>query len=208
MTISNSTKIDTIIFDLGAVLIDWNPEYLYRKIFPDEQKMHYFLNNICTPEWNLQQDGGRSWTEATALLLEDHPEYEYEIRSFRDRWPEMLKGAIAGSVELLEELEAQDRYRLLALTNWSAETWPYAWEQFEFLRIFEGILVSGQENLKKPDPEIYQLLIDRFAINPEKSLFIDDNPRNVQSARAMSMHALQFVSPEKLRKTLHEASII
>lgn len=208
MTISTNTQIDTIIFDLGAVLIDWNPEYLYRKIFDNEEDMHHFLQHICTQSWNAEQDAGRSWAEATDLLVNRHPEYEAEIRAFRDRWPEMLKGPIDGSVDILKELKERGTHRLLALTNWSAETWPVAWEQYDFLQIFEGILVSGKEKLKKPDPAIYQLLTDRYNLRPERSIFIDDSIANVESARDFGIHALHFTSPEALRAELEKAKII
>lgn len=208
MTIKSNTVIDTIIFDLGAVLIDWNPEFLYRKIFDDESEMRYFLKNICTPEWNAQQDAGRKWADAVDLLLPQHPEYENEIRAYWQRWPEMLNGPISGTVEILQEIKKQNKYRLLALTNWSEETWPYAWEQYHFLQWFEGILVSGKEHMKKPDPRIYHLLIERYGIEPERSLFIDDSRANVESAQAVGIQAVHFTSPEQLLVQLQEAAII
>lgn len=203
-----NTQIDTVIFDLGAVLIDWNPEYLYRKIFDDEASMQHFLENICTPSWNAQQDAGRTWAEATGLLIDKHPEYQQEIRAFRERWPEMLNGPIEGTVDILKTLQQQGRHRLLALTNWSAETWPYAWEQYDFLKIFEGILVSGEENMKKPDLAIYQLLADRYQVIPERSVFIDDSPANVKAANEFGIHAIHFTSPEALRDHLEQAGIL
>jgi 2-haloacid dehalogenase len=208
MTISANTQIDTIIFDLGAVLIDWNPEYLYRQLFEDETEMRHFLDHICTPAWNAEQDAGRSWEEAIQLLIPKHPEYEAQIRAYWERWPEMLNGPIEGSVEILKTLQAQGKHRLLALTNWSAETWPYAWEQYDFLQIFEGILVSGEEKLKKPDPRIYQLITDRYKIQPERSVFIDDSPANVNSAREFGIHAIHFTAPENLRTVLEQAKLI
>ncbi|PHN02969.1 HAD family hydrolase [Flavilitoribacter nigricans] len=208
MSISSNTEIDTVIFDLGAVLIDWNPEYLYRKIFDREEDIQHFLNHVCTPSWNAQQDAGRTWAEATELLTGRHPEYTTEIRAFRERWTEMLNGPIAGTVEILQELEEQGRHRLLALTNWSAETWPYAWERYDFLQIFEGILVSGAENLKKPDPKIYQLLVDRYGIEPDKAVFIDDSMPNITAAREFGIHAIHFTDPAALRATLEQAGII
>jgi 2-haloacid dehalogenase len=133
--------INTIIFDLGAVLIDWNPNYLYEKIF-DEEEMRYFLTTICTPEWNEEQDGGRSLKEATELLVAKFPEHEVNIRLFYDRWPEMLRGEISGMIELLERIKSTGHYKLYALTNWSAETFPIALERFGFLSWFDGIVVS------------------------------------------------------------------
>lgn len=208
MTISAATQIDTIIFDLGAVLIDWNPEYLYRQLFEDEAEMKHFLEHICTPGWNAEQDAGRSWEDAIQLLIPKYPEYEAHIRAYKARWPEMLKGPIEGSVDILKTLQKQGKHRLLALTNWSAETWPYAWDQYDFLQIFEGILVSGEEKLKKPDPRIYQLMTDRYGIEPEKAIFIDDSPANVASAREFGIHAIHFTSPADLRVTLEQAKLI
>ncbi len=194
--------INAVVFDLGAVLIDWNPEYLYREIIPDESERSYFLSEICNHEWNIQQDEGRTWSEAIKVLTDKHPQYRYEIESYWDQWPRMLGGPITGTVQILEELAHQYPYRLLALTNWSAETWPYAWERFDFLQKFEGILVSGKEKMKKPDLAIYERLIRRFNLTPGSTLFIDDNPDNVKAAKASGMEALQFTGSDQLREQL------
>ena len=166
-------KIDTVIFDLGGVLIDWNPKYLYRKIFNDEEEINYFLTEICSPDWNEQQDAGRTLAEASEILVKKHPKYEKEIEAFYGRWTEMLGGAIEKTVDILEQLHHKKEQRILALTNWSAETFPYALENFEFLQLFEGILVSGVEKMKKPDSKIYQLMLDRYQIEAPKSVFIE-----------------------------------
>jgi len=147
--------IKTIIFDLGKVLINWEPRNLFRKIFSDEKEMEYFLAEVCTMDWNEQQDAGRSWQDGIDLLVPQFPKYEKEINAFFDRWEEMLGGEISGTVHILKELKASDKYRIYGLTNWSAETFPIAIKQFEFLNWFEGILVSGAEGIKKPDPAIY-----------------------------------------------------
>lgn len=194
--------IDTIIFDLGGVLIDWNPRYLYRKIFDDEAKMEDFLANITTHDWNELQDGGRPLAEATEILVTEHPEWEAEIRAFYGRWEEMLGGPIYGTVELLETLKNSGRYRMLALTNWSAETFPVAKERYDFLGWFEGILVSGEEMLKKPDVRIYQLMIERYQIDPYKTLFIDDSERNLKGASRVGLNTIHFKSPMQLRERL------
>ncbi len=195
-------QIHTIIFDIGGVLVDWNPAYLYRKIFEDEAELNYFLREVCSPSWNAGQDAGRSWAEAIDALIAQHPGYELEIRAYYQRWTEMIGGIITGTVHILELLHRQNSRRLLALTNWSAETFPYALDNFPFLQLFEGILVSGQEKLKKPDLRIYQLLIDRYGVEPSGALFIDDIPENVESARAAGLHAVRFHSPEQLREDL------
>ncbi|MBK6947877.1 MAG: HAD family phosphatase [Haliscomenobacter sp.] len=194
--------INTIVFDLGGVLIDWNPTYLYRKLFDNEEEMTYFLREICAPSWNEQQDAGRPLDEATAWLASRHPEYEDLIRAFYGRWEEMLAGPIQETVQILEHLHQQNNYRLYALTNWSHETFPIAQTRYEFLNRFEGILVSGEEKLIKPDPRIFRLLFARFEIQPEHALFIDDNPKNIEAATQCGMHALQFHSPDQLHAGL------
>ncbi|MEL7530205.1 MAG: HAD family phosphatase [Bacteroidota bacterium] len=194
--------IDTIIFDLGGVLIDWNPRYMYRKIFDDEQEMEDFLANVTTHDWNELQDGGRSLAEATETLVKEQPKWEKEIRAFYGRWEEMLGGPIFGTVELLDTLVRSKRYRMLALTNWSAETFPVAQERYDFLGWFEGILVSGAENLKKPDVKIYQLMIERYQLDPSKTLFIDDSERNLKGASRVGLNTIHFQSPMQLRERL------
>lgn len=201
-------QIETVVFDLGGVLIDWNPEYLFRKIFEDEAEMRHFLEKIATPDWNEQQDAGRPLAEATEWLVERHPEHEAAIRAYYGRWEEMLGGAIRKTVAILEEIHTRDEHRLYALTNWSAETFPIARERYAFLQRFEGILVSGEEKLKKPDTRIYRLLAERYGIEPERALFIDDSLRNVKGAREVGFQAIHFQSPEELEADLRERGII
>jgi len=194
--------IQTIIFDLGGVLIKWDPKLLYRKIFTDEKEMNTFLNQVCTMDWNEQQDAGRTWQEGIAELTPKYPEYETEINAYFERWPEMLGGAIDETVDLLKKLKADNKFRLYALTNWSAETFPFALEQFDFLQLFEGILVSGEEKLKKPDPRIYQLLFSRYNIDPATALFIDDSLRNIKAAEQVGLQVHHFTSPQRLKAEL------
>lgn len=197
----------TIIFDLGGVLIDWNPRYLYRQLFQEETEMEYFLQQICTSDWNERQDGGRSLAEGTNILVQQYPEHEANIRAFYSRWEEMLGGVVEETLEILKQLKQQNNYQLYALTNWSAETFPIAQERYEFLSWFEDILVSGQEKMRKPQPEIYQLMLDRFDIEAASSLFIDDNLRNVRAAREMSIDTIHFTTPENLQSELQKRSI-
>ncbi len=196
-------KIDTIIFDLGGVLIDWNPEYVYREVFNgDQQKIDWFLNTICTHEWNVEQDAGRSIQKATELLVAQYPEYEEWIRIFYDRWEDMLGGTIPETVTLLNKLKQANNHRLYALTNWSAETFPVALQRYEFLQHFEGILVSGEEKTIKPFPKIYEILLERYQINPLMSVFIDDNLENVEVAKKFGIKGIHFKSTQQLREEL------
>jgi len=192
--------IETVIFDLGNVLINWDRKNLYRKIFKDEDKMNYFLDNVATMDWNEQQDAGRLWSVATDILVRQHPAFEPEIRAYFDRWTEMLDGAIEGTVEILKEIHESKRYRLYALTNWSDELFHHAIERFEFLELFEGIVVSGREFMKKPDLRIYHLTLNRYNIKAETAVFIDDSQRNVDAAKQLNIHGIHFKSPEQLRK--------
>lgn len=200
--------MDTIVFDLGGVLIDWNPAYLYRKIFSTEEQIKHFLTHICNGHWNEQQDAGRPLDEATQVLVEQFPEHAAAIQAYYGRWTEMLGGSINGTVRLLEKLHQDKKYRLYALTNWSQETFPHALERYDFLQLFDGILVSGEEKLIKPDPRIYQLLFERFGISPTTALFIDDNPVNVQASQQAGMDAIRFVSPDQLESELTSRGII
>ena len=200
-------KFDTIIFDLGAVLIDWNPRYLYRKIFKTEEEITWFLENICTSEWNDEQDAGRSFTEATELLVAKHPEWELPVRAWYDRWHETIQGPIHETVEILRSIRDAKQHRLYALTNWSAETFPWALETFEFLHWFEGIVVSGIEKKRKPHAEFYQILFDRYNVDPRNSLFIDDNIKNIQAAKTIGLTTIHFQSPKQLYEELKTLGI-
>lgn len=197
----------TVVFDLGGVLIDWNPRHLYRKIFPDEAEMERFLSEVCPPQWNALQDAGRPIAEAVAERTALFPDQADAIRAFYGRWEEMLNGAIGGTVDILHAL--RDRGTpLYALTNWSAETFPRALDIFDFLGVFEDILVSGQEGMAKPDPAIYRRLLERHGMRPGDCLFIDDAPRNVAAARAVGMHAVHFRSAEGLREDLKALDLL
>jgi 2-haloacid dehalogenase len=196
----------TIIFDLGGVLLEWNPRYLYRKLFDDEAAMEAFLATVCTPDWNVRQDAGRPFAEAVAELVERHPEQETMIRAYHERWEEMVPYAIEGSVEILADVRAAG-YRVAALSNWSAETYPLMRQRFDFLGWFDRIVLSGDERYIKPDPQIYQILLDRLAQPAHECLFIDDSEKNVVAAREMGIRAIHFHSPEVLRVQLQEMGI-
>ena len=200
--------IKTIIFDLGGVLIDWNPEYLYLDIFEgDRVKMNAFFEQVCTMDWNENQDAGYPLSEAIEDRIALFPEYETLIKIYYGRWEEMLGEAITGSVQILKKLINDPKFRVVALTNWSAETFPVALKRFDFLHWFEGIVVSGTEKTRKPYPEIYQITLDRFNIAPSETLFIDDNLRNIKGAEALGINGIHFSTPEKLITDLNNFKI-
>jgi 2-haloacid dehalogenase len=196
-----------VVFDLGGVLIDWNPRHLYRKIFgDDETAMEGFLAEVCSPEWNAQQDAGRSFAEAVAEREALYPQHAELIAAYFERWPEMLGGPIEESVSVLASLK-QAQVPVFALTNWSRETFPFALERFDFLRWFDGIVVSGEEGLAKPDPQIYRVLTERYAVVPEQAVFIDDSAANVDAAHAMGMVGIHFQNDGQLHGQLHELGV-
>ncbi|MGE0714600.1 MAG: HAD family hydrolase [Alphaproteobacteria bacterium] len=191
----------TVVFDLGGVLIDWNPRHLYRKLFASETDMERFLAEVCTGDWNLEQDRGRSLAEATRILVDAHPAEREMIEAFYDRWVEMLNGPIHGTVALLEELDAAG-VPLYALTNWSAETWKVARPLYPFLDRFRGVLVSGEVGMVKPDPAIFARLCADFALDPARCRFTDDAPYNVAGAEAFGIRSHLFRGPDRLRAWL------
>jgi 2-haloacid dehalogenase len=190
-----------VVFDLGGVLIDWDPRHLYRKLLADEAAVEEFLATVCTPEWNAELDRGRPFAEGVAELVERHPEHAAAIAAYHERWPEMVAGDIPGTVEVLAELRAAG-VPLYALTNWSAETFAITRGRFEFLEWFDGLLVSGEERVTKPDPAIFQLLLDRFGLDPTATVFVDDSEANVAAARRLGFDAIRFTGHEELRREL------
>lgn len=201
-------KIETVIFDLGGVLVDWNPDYVYRTIFNDEEKMRAFYRDICTPDWNEEQDGGRTMKEATEELVARFPHEEENIRAYYGRWEEMLKGPIHETVELFRQLKDSGRYKLYALTNWSAETFPVALKRFDFLHWFDGRLVSGEEKMRKPFKEIYELICSRYNIDPATAVYIDDNARNLIAPAEMGIYTIHFKSPQQLQEEFKNLNLI
>lgn len=198
-------QLKNIIFDFGGVLIDWNPEYLYKKVFKTEEEMEYFLNNVCTYKWNVLQDAGRPLSEATAEKQQEFPEYKDEIAMYYGRWDEMLGGEIEENTRLVKPLS--EKYNTYGLTNWSAETIPVAIERYEFFKYLKGIVVSGDEKLIKPDKKLYQVLINRYGINPAESLFIDDNVANVQAALEMGFRVIHFTPEVDLEEELRKLNV-
>jgi 2-haloacid dehalogenase len=196
------TSRTVAVFDLGGVLVDWNPRYLYRKLFSgDDTAMEHFLANICTSSWNSEQDAGRTFAEGCAVLKLQHPGYANLIDAWFARHCEMVAGSIPGTVEILAELRAR-KIPLYALSNWSTETFPTAQKRFEFLRWFDGILLSGEAGMIKPDRRIYERFFETFSIDPSRAVFVDDLPPNAKTARELGMHAILFTDPAALRRKL------
>ncbi len=201
-------NINTIIFDLGNVLIDWNPLHVFDdNYFDSPEKRDYFFSHICTMDWNEQQDEGRSIVEATMELIEKFPDWEQPIRDYYGRWTEMLGGPIPESVEIFRQLKASGKYKIYALTNWQAGLFDIALVRYNFLHWFDGRVVSGEEKMKKPFPGFYQLLLNRYDVKAEEALFIDDNLRNIKAAKELGINSIHFQSPEQFKKELLDYNI-
>lgn len=201
---SDDPTLTTVVFDLGGVLIDWDPEYLYGSLIPDPDDRQRFLATVCTPEWNHAMDAGSSVPESVATLAAQHPADADLINAWWIRWPEMLGSAITNNVALAEDL-ADSGMRMFALTNWAAETWPHAEARFPFLStLFEGIVVSGQENSAKPGAEIFLIIAERYGLNPQRTAFIDDSLANVDTARALGFRSHWYKTTEELTAWLGE----
>ncbi|MDR2816239.1 MAG: HAD family phosphatase [Proteiniphilum sp.] len=192
--------LKNIVFDFGGVLIDWNPVYLYRNVFKKEEEMNYFLEHVCRYDWNLLQDAGRPLAEATRILQEEHPEYREEIAMYYGRWDKMLGGTIEENVKLIKPLK--ERYNVYGLTNWSAETIPVAMARYDFFNDLDGIVVSGAEKTVKPGPQLYRILLKRYGIKAEESLFIDDNCVNIETSQQLGFQTIRFTDGVDLEKEL------
>lgn len=207
----NTMPVRAVVFDLGGVLIDWNPDYVYRELIPDPEQRQWFLTHVCNSTWNVQQDAGRSLADGTALLLAQYPEHADWIHAFYGRWTEMLSGTLPIGVALLESLHTAD-VPLYALTNWSAETFPYARANFPLLGRFRDILVSGEIGLIKPDPMLYRLMFERIArdlenLQPDELVFIDDAEHNVRAARALGWHGVHHDNTHGTHSALRELGL-
>jgi 2-haloacid dehalogenase len=196
-----------VVFDLGGVLVDWNPRYLYRKLIEDEAAVERFLAEVCTPEWNLKQDAGRPFAEAVEELIVQYPDQHELIRAYHLRWEETVGGPIAGTVEILAELKRAG-YTVAALSNWSAETFPVARRRFDFLNWFDVTVISGEVKMVKPDPRIFELLLERLGRRAEECVYIDDVEANVRAARELGFRAIHFTSPDRLREELKRMEIL
>lgn len=200
----DAPPIEAAVFDIGGVLLDWDPRHLYRKLFSDQVAMERFLSEVCTLDWHAAHDRGRSARESCAELAARHPAQAELIMAWAQRSEEMVVGPIEGTVALLAELRAAG-LPCYALTNMEAETYPLRRERWEFLRWFDGAVVSAHERVIKPDPEIFRRLLDRFALRAESTALIDDSPRNIETALGLGFRAVRFESPAQLRAWLVEA---
>ena len=201
--------VNTIIWDLGGVLIDWNPRYVFNETyFESEEKKEYFFKHICSNDWNEEQDAGRSIVEATQELVKQFPEWETAIRDYYGRWTEMLKGPIYETVEIFRQLKESRKYKMYALTNWQANLFDIALVRYDFLHWFDGRVVSGEEMTRKPFPEIYQRLLERYNVQPRNALFIDDSLRNVKAAEVLGINSIHFQSPGQLKEDLIKLGLL
>ncbi|MGF6510713.1 HAD family hydrolase [Paraburkholderia sp. 32] len=203
--------IKAVVFDFGGVLIDWSPEYLYRELIPDEVERRWFLTHVCSMDWVIRQDGGQPIVEATDELIARFPDHEPLIRAFYERWHQMVAGVLDDGIALMEKLEAAE-VPLFGLTNWSAETFPYAWEHYPVLRRFRDVVVSGRVKLVKPDPAIFAEMRRRIelqmpGVEPAELVFIDDNAKNAEAAKALGWHGVHHTSAAQTEAKLRELGL-
>jgi 2-haloacid dehalogenase len=198
LSVQNPT---TVVFDIGNVLLRWDPRNLYRRLFSNEEEMEWFLSTVCTHDWNVEQDRGRDWDEAVALLVKDHPKHEQQIRAFHERWEETVSGVFEENVAVLNRLR-EAGVPNYAITNFSGPKFILAQQRWPFLAGFDGVVVSGDERLLKPQPEIYDLLFKRYGLKAGDCVFIDDSKANVEGARAVGMHAIHYLEPMDLAAEL------
>ncbi len=202
-----SSSVTAVVFDIGNVLILWDPENLYNDLIPDASEREYFLSEVCPYEWNLEQDRGRPWDEAISERLEKFPQYEEWIKAYYERWQDMLGGAIEANVALLKDLKEKG-VPLYAITNFSTEKFEEAKRIFPFLAdSFIDTVISGDEQLLKPDAKIYNILFERNGLNPSELVFIDDTLKNVDAAQDIGMKALHFSEADKLRSELKQLGL-
>jgi 2-haloacid dehalogenase len=198
--------IRNIIFDFGGVLIDWNPRYFYKDVFSNNDEMEFFLKDICGPQFNMRHDAGATFSDLTKEYQEKHPEYSKEIDLYQKNWQLMIRGEIPENTRLLDSLKS--KFRLFGLTNWSAEAFPVIYPQYEFFKVFEGIVVSGEEKLVKPGKEIYQVLLNRYGLNADESLFIDDSIKNIEAANELGFSTIHINSDTSLEEQLLKSGLL
>ena len=199
-------NINSIIFDFGGVLVDWSPRYMYKDVFENNSEMELFLTQICSEDWNLQQDKGRSLSEGTRVLQDKFPEHRTNIQLYYDQWEKMLKSDIPENVAILPQLKL--KYKLYGLTNWSAETFPVALKRFSFFKYFDGIVVSGEEKMVKPDEDIFYLILKRYNLRAGNCLFIDDNLNNINTAKRLGFSTIYLQEKTDLKTELSLLGIL
>lgn len=199
--------VTAVVFDLGGVLIDWRRELLYQQLIPDADRRDWFLDNVCSLEWNAEGDRGRPFSELIAERTARFPDQAELIAAYWDRWDEMAGPAIGDTVQILTELQARG-VPTYALTNWSAQTLPRVRHRYGFLETFDGMVVSGEEGIIKPDPAIFRLLCERFDLSPRESFFVDDSAANVEAAAALGFVAHRYADPRTLRAALADAGLL
>jgi len=205
--VSEASAPRTVVFDLGGVLIDWNPRHLYRKMFDDEAEMERFLREICSYAWNLQMDRGMPFEDGVATFSQKYPDMAPYIEAFCIRWEEMIEGPIDGTVEILRRLQARG-VPLYALSNWSAQTWPFARDRFTFLELFKGLVISGFEGTMKPEEKIFRILLERHDIDPAAAVFVDDRVENVAVAERLGIRGVHFTGPAELSANLSRMGLL
>ena len=199
-------KIATVVFDLGGVLIDWNPRHLYRRLFADPSEMDDFLARICTDEWHREHDLGVDIRESCESLARLHPVYQDMIMAWAERGEEMVAGQFDQAVDVLLELKAAGM-QCYALSNMEREVFPVRYERFHFMKLFDGLVISGLEGVAKPDPRIFGILLDRYTLAAQATVFIDDSPQNVEAARKHGIKAVHYTSARQLRYELRSLGI-
>ena len=199
--------ISSVIFDVGGVIADWNPHYLYRRLIPDPAERERFLTEVCTGEWNAHQDRGRPFEEAVAELVARHPGQRELIEAFWHQWSQMLGDPIPGVSDIVTELHHR-RTPLYGITNWSAETYPIAIRKHPELTLFTDTVVSGEVRMSKPDPEIFRYSLERFKVTADQTVFIDDNPDNVSAAEALGINGIHFTDAAALRADLERMNLL
>lgn len=203
-----TTPVKAIIFDFGNVLLEWDPRNVYQHYFPnDSQGMEHFLKEVKFMEWNLQQDKGRPFAEGVAVLSEQFPHHSHLIQAYHDHWIDSVGESITGTVEILRQLK-QAGYPLYGLSNWSAETFPSAREKYDFFDLLDDMVISGEVGHVKPDPEIFQILLEKIGRPAQECLLIDDSLPNIHQANKMGFATIHFESPEQLQKELKQLHLI
>jgi 2-haloacid dehalogenase len=203
-----NSHIKAIIFDFGNVLLEWNPRYVYQRYFPnDPEGMERFLKEVNFMEWNLQQDKGRPFAEGVAVLSKEFPHYAELIQAYHDHWTDSVGTTYEGTITIMKQLKRAG-YPIYGLSNWSAETFPRARKKYDFFNLLDDFVISGEVGHVKPDPEIFQILLEKIGRPAHECLFIDDALTNINQAQKMGFATIHFQSPEQLAKALHELKIL